>query len=124
MTNYVRAMEYGLEQLKTLPVSLRLIRELHGVLMEGVRGDRATPGEFRRSQNWIGRPGCTLNRRGCSPPVPEMHEALDAFEKYLHAANIFPPWCAWPSSTTSLKPSIPSLTATAASADSWSHSYW
>ena len=47
VTNYVRAMEYGLERLKTLPVSLRLIRELHGILMEGVRGDRATPGEFQ-----------------------------------------------------------------------------
>ena len=92
VTNYVRAMEYGLERLKTLPVSLRLIRELHGILMEGVRGDRATPGEFRRSQNWIGRPGCTLNKAEfVPPPVPEMHEALDAFEKYLHAANIYPP---------------------------------
>jgi len=92
VTNYVRAMEYGLERLKTLPVSLRLIRELHGVLMEGVRGDRATPGEFRRSQNWIGRPGCTLNEAEfVPPPVPEMTEALDAFEKYLHATHIYPP---------------------------------
>ena len=92
VTNYVRAMEYGLERLQTLPVSLRLIRELHGILMEGVRGDRATPGEFRRSQNWIGRPGCTLNEAEfVPPPVPEMHEALDAFEKYLHAGNTYPP---------------------------------
>ncbi len=92
VTNYVRAMEYGLERLKTLPVSLRLIRELHGILMEGVRGDRATPGEFRRSQNWIGRPGCTLNEAEfVPPPVPQMNEALDAFEKYLHAANSYPP---------------------------------
>jgi Fic family protein len=53
-------MEYGLKRLDTLPVSLRLIRELHEHLMEGVRGERATPGEFRRNQNWIGRPGCTL----------------------------------------------------------------
>ncbi len=92
MTNYVRAMEYGLERLQTLPVSLRLIRELHGILMEGVRGDRATPGEFRRSQNWIGRPGCTLNEAEfVPPPVAEMNEALDAFEKYLHAGNTYPP---------------------------------
>ena len=92
VTNYVRAMEYGLERLQTLPVSLRLIRELHGILMEGVRGDRATPGEFRRSQNWIGRPGCTLNEAEfVPPPVAEMNEALDAFEKYLHAGNTYPP---------------------------------
>lgn len=92
VTNYVRAMEYGLERLKTLPVSLRLIRELHGILMEGVRGERATPGEFRKSQNWIGRPGCTLNEAEfVPPPVPEMTAALDAFEKYLHAANSYPP---------------------------------
>ena len=92
VTNYVRAMEYGLDRLKSLPVSLRLIRELHGILMEGVRGDHATPGEFRRSQNWIGRPGCTLNEAEfVPPPVPEMREALDAFEKYLHASNNYPP---------------------------------
>lgn len=83
--NYVRAMEYGLERLNTLPVSLRLTRELHERLMAGVRGEEATPGEFRRSQNWLGRPGCTLNEAEfVPPPVNEMHETLDAFEKYLH----------------------------------------
>ncbi|MCI0692180.1 Fic family protein [candidate division KSB1 bacterium] len=90
--NYVRAMEYGLERVKALPISLRLLRELHQWLMEGVRGERATPGEFRRSQNWIGRPGCTLNNATyVPPPVNKMHEALDAFEKYLHAGNEYPP---------------------------------
>lgn len=69
--NYVRAMEYGLERLKTLPVSLRLMRELHGRLMEGVRGEHATLGEFRRSQNWIGRPGCTLNEADFVPPTAQ-----------------------------------------------------
>jgi Fic family protein len=83
--NYVRALEYGLERLATLPVSLRLTRELHERLMEGVRGERATPGEFRRSQNWIGRPGCTLNEADFVPPPPiETRTALDSFEKYLH----------------------------------------
>jgi Fic family protein len=78
--NYVRAFEYGLERIHTLPVSLRLLRELHERLMEGVRGEQATPGEFRRSQNWIGPPGCTLNQAHfVPPPVPEMNEALDAF---------------------------------------------
>ncbi|MFP3869225.1 MAG: Fic family protein [Desulfobacteraceae bacterium] len=90
--NYVRAMEYGLKRLDTLPVSLRLLKELHARLMEGVRGEHATPGEFRHSQNWIGPPGCTLNEAEfVPPPVPEMHEALDAFEKYLHADNAYPP---------------------------------
>jgi Fic family protein len=83
--NYVRALEYGLERLETLPASLRLMRELHERLMEGVRGEGATPGEFRRSQNWIGRPGCTPNEADFVPPPPaDMLTALDALEKYLH----------------------------------------
>jgi Fic family protein len=90
--NYVRAMEYGLKRLDTLPLSLRLIRELHERLMEGVRGEQATPGEFRRSQNWIGRPGCTLKDADfVPPPVNEMLESLDSFEKYLHSKNDYPP---------------------------------
>jgi len=86
VANYVDALEYGLSRLASLPVSLRLMRELHGRLMQGVRGGHATPGEFRRSQNWIGRPGCSLNEAEYVPPPPdEMLAALDAFEKYLHA---------------------------------------
>ncbi|MBX7237070.1 MAG: Fic family protein [Caldilineales bacterium] len=62
-----------------------MIREVHQRLMEGVRGEYATPGEFRRSQNWIGRPGCTLNEAAFVPPPPdEMLAALGALEKYLH----------------------------------------
>jgi Fic family protein len=83
--NYVRALEYGLQRLETLPVSLRLIRELHERLMDGVRGAHATPGEFRRSQNWIGGLDSTPDSADyVPPPVTEMLEALDAFEKYLH----------------------------------------
>lgn len=90
--NYVLALEYGLYRLDTLPASLRLIRELHQRLMEGAHGEGATPGEFRRSPNWIGRPGCTLNEATfVPPPVPEMHQALDTFEKYLHADDTYPP---------------------------------
>ena len=90
--NYVNALEYGLERLKTLPVSLRLIRELHEKLVAGVRGEHATPGEFRRSQNWIGPPGCTLNEATfVPPPVPQMHEALNALEEYLHRDDVYPP---------------------------------
>jgi len=90
--NYVRALEYGRERLNTLPLSLRLVRELHERLMTGVRGEQRTPGEFRRSQNWIGPPGCTLNEATFVPPtVPEMHKALDALDKFLHAPPSLPP---------------------------------
>ncbi|MBI4267588.1 MAG: Fic family protein, partial [Chloroflexi bacterium] len=90
--NYVRAMEYGLKRLNELPLSLRFIRELHGVLMEGVRGQHATPGEFRQSQNWIGSPGATLNEATfVPPPVPEMLECLSQLEKFLHAESRLPP---------------------------------
>lgn len=92
VANYVRALEYGFERVSTLPVSLRLIRELHKRLMEGVRGEHATPGEFRRSQNWIGRPGCTLDEADfVPPPVRAMNEALGALEEYLHAGDQSPP---------------------------------
>ncbi len=92
VANYVRALDYGLTRLKTLPMSLRLLREIHQRLMKGVRGDRATPGEFRRSQNWIGPPGSSLaNATYVPPPVDEMREALDGFEKFLQAASPLPP---------------------------------
>jgi Fic family protein len=90
--NYVRALEYGLERVKTLPVSLRLIREIHARLMENVRGGQLTPGEFRRSQNWIGPAGSTLeNATYVPPPVDEMLNTLDAMEKILHASSQIPP---------------------------------
>jgi len=90
--NYVRALEDGLERVKSLPVSLRLLRELHARLMEGVRGEKATPGEFRHSQNWIGRPNCTLSDADfVPPPVEAMNAALNVFEKYLHLQDETPP---------------------------------
>ena len=91
--NYVRALEYGLERVESLPISLRLMRELHEKLLAGVRGEHATPGEFRRTQNWIGPPGCSLEEAHfVPPPVPEMGKSLDALEKYLHQpAPIHPP---------------------------------
>ncbi len=83
--NYVTSLEYGLERLETLPVSLRFVRELHECLMRGVRGDAATPGEFRRSQNWIGPPGCTLSDATYVPPPPaELMACLDLWERFLH----------------------------------------
>jgi Fic family protein len=90
--NYVQSLEYGIDRLETLPLSLRLIREMHKHLMQGVRGETQTPGEFRTSQNWIGRPGCTLMEATfVPPPVVEMNGALDQLEKYLHADSIIPP---------------------------------
>jgi Fic family protein len=90
--NYVRALEYGFERMGTAPVSLRQIRELHLRLMGGLIGERATPGEFRRSQNWIGKPGATLQEADFVPPPPaEMHAALEALEKYLQGDDHYPP---------------------------------
>jgi len=90
--NYVRAMEYGIKRLKDLPVSIRLIREIHQILMEGVRGKHATPGELRRTQNWIGPPGCSLNEAAfIPPPVEEMNKALSDWERYIHSNPHEPP---------------------------------
>jgi Fic family protein len=89
--NYVRALEHALERLREFPVSLRLVRETHAILLENVRGGHATPGEFRRSQNWIGPPGCTLqDATYVPPPVDEMKTALDAWEKFLHESSDIP----------------------------------
>ena len=72
-------------------MSLRLVRELHERLMRGVRGDVATPGEFRHSQNWIGPPGCALSDATYVPPPPmELMTCLDAWERFLHDESIPP----------------------------------
>lgn len=90
--NYVQAMEYGLKRLERLPLSLRLVREIHARLMRGVRGEEKRPGEFRDRQNWIGPPGCSLPEATfVPPPVPEMSEALGEWEKFLHEAKDIPP---------------------------------
>lgn len=91
VSNYVVALEYGVDRLRDLPLSLRLIRELHERLMHGVRGGQATPGEFRRSQNWIGPAGCTLAGATFVPPPPDhLMGCLGAWERFLHD-NTFPP---------------------------------
>ena len=84
VSNYVAAMQHGLRRLQGgFPLSLRLVREIHAILLKGGRGANKTPGEFRRSQNWIGgtRPG---NATFVPPPPGEMIEALDRFERFLH----------------------------------------
>jgi Fic family protein len=86
--NYVKAMNYGLERLAVLPVSVRLIREIHEKLLTGARGSHMTPGELRRTQNWIGPGGCTLADATFVPPPPEeVPEALGSLERFLHENN-------------------------------------
>ncbi|WP_424950318.1 Fic family protein [Deinococcus sp.] len=83
--NYIAALDHGLKRRSELPLSLRLIREIHAELMQGVRGESKNPGEFRRSQNWIGPAGATLHTaRFVPPPVPEMLSALDNLEHFIY----------------------------------------
>ena len=89
--NYVVALEHGLRRMKDLPVSLRLLREVHEKLMAGVAGEHLTPGGFRRSQSWIGPPGCTLNEATfVPPPVEELMSSLGELEKFCHAPSPLP----------------------------------
>lgn len=91
VVSYVRAMKHGLARLADLPVSVRLIREIHTELLRGVRGSRLTPGELRRSQNWIGPGGCTLAEATFVPPPPaEVPAALGALESFLHVEDDLP----------------------------------
>ena len=89
--NYIIALDFGLRRLTELPLSLRLIKEIHEHLMQYVRGAHATPGEFRRSQNWIGSPGCTLNTAKFVPPPPDnLMDCLGALENFLHDRSLPP----------------------------------
>lgn len=91
VANYVAALEYGIERLKTLPLSLRLICELHEYLMKNIRGGHATPGKFRQTQNWIGKPGSTLANASYIPPPPyELMGCLGELEKFLHDRTLPP----------------------------------
>jgi Fic family protein len=91
VVNYVRALNYGIRRLADLPLCLRLVREIHAELMRGVRGDGKAPGEFRVTQNWIGPQAANLaNATFVPPPVPEMKESLDNFEKFLHERKEHP----------------------------------
>jgi Fic family protein len=91
VVNYVRAMNNGLRRLPDLPVSVRLIREIHADLLQGVRGAHLTPGELRRTQNWIGPAGCTLRDATFVPPPPaEVPNALGQLENFLHQQDEMP----------------------------------
>ena len=88
VVNYIRATDYAVNRLQTLPLCSRLLRETHAVLMEGVRGKEKYPGEFRRSQNWIGGPGSTLKTARYIPPSPEdMETAMSDLEKYINGQD-------------------------------------
>lgn len=90
--NYVRAMNHGLGRLAELPVSVRLIREIHAELLRGVRGGRLQPGELRTSQNWIGPAGCTLTTATFVPPPQHLvPETLGELEHFLHREDDLPP---------------------------------
>lgn len=86
VVNYIKATEFAIKRLHELPLCNRLIKETHAVLMEGVRGQEKSPGEFRRSQNWIGGQGSTLKNARYIPPSPDdMIEAMSDLEKYINA---------------------------------------
>lgn len=90
--NYIKATEYAIDRLNTLPLCNRLIKEIHAVLLSGVRGGEKTPGEFRYSQNWIGGQGSTLKNARYIPPNPhDMIEAMSDLEKYLNAEDTLDP---------------------------------
>ena len=91
VSNYVAALHYGLERLDDLPISVRLIREIHERLLRGVRGAHLQPGELRKSQNWIGPAGATLNEATFIPPPPhEVPQALSDLEHFMHAKDSMP----------------------------------
>ena len=88
--NYIKATSYGFERLETLPLSLRLIREIHGILMEGVSGENKTPGEFRRSQNWVG--GYSISTASYVPPsIDYLNSCLDSLEKFMYETDRMSP---------------------------------
>ena len=91
VSNYITALRYGLERLKTLPLSLRLIREIHEQLMQGVRGGEShkTPGEFRQSQNWVGGTS-PVTARYVPPPAAQVLSSLDELEKFFHDGSDLP----------------------------------
>lgn len=90
--NYVDAMDHVLARDRVLPLSVRLLREAHGILLSDVRGGYATPGNFRTTQNWIGPAGVILSNASYVPPPPErLWECLDQFEKHMHAQPGLPP---------------------------------
>ena len=91
IVNYIKATNYAFKRLEELPLCMRLIKETHSILLSGVRGNEKSPGEFRKSQNWIGYAGCKLNTASFVPPAPgEMEKSLTDLEKYIHEDSFIP----------------------------------
>lgn len=91
IVNYIKATNYAFKRLEELPLCMRLIKETHSILLSGVRGNEKSPGEFRKSQNWIGYAGCKLNTANFVPPAPgEMEKSLTDLEKYIHEDSFIP----------------------------------
>ncbi len=92
VVNYVRAMELGLQRLETLPLSTRLIREMHAVILAGVRGRERQPGQLRTTQNWVGPAGATIETAPFVPPPPtEVGDLLTDLERFIHEQPLLPP---------------------------------
>lgn len=92
VVNYVKACSYAIERLEKLPLCKRLFREIHGQLLSGVRGQEKNPGEFRRSQNWIGAANCSLKEARFIPPnVDDMNQAMDELELYMNESDDYDP---------------------------------
>ena len=92
VSNYISAMNVGLERLDNLPISNRMIKEIHAILLQGVRGTEKQPGEFRKSPNWIGQPGANLNNAAFVPPPPhEVENCMGDLELYIHNNQDLPP---------------------------------
>ena len=91
VVNYIKALNHGMKRLAEFPMSIRLIKGIHEILLEGARGNEKTPGEFRKSQNWIGSPGSTLATASFVPPPPkEAMDAMGELELFLHKDSELP----------------------------------
>ena len=88
VVNYISALNYAIERNKELPLCNRLLRETHSVLLQGVRGEDKTPGEFRKTQNWIGFGGNIKNATYIPPNVDDMIECMDALEEFINSENV------------------------------------
>ncbi len=91
VVNYIKALNHGMQRLNDFPMSIRLIKEIHAILLEGVRGKDKTPGEFKKSQNWIGPAGSTPSTASFIPPPPkEAMDAMGQLELFLHKNSSIP----------------------------------
>ncbi|MEA3475689.1 MAG: Fic family protein [Candidatus Cloacimonadota bacterium] len=92
VVNYIKALNYGMNRLRDFPMSIRLIKEIHKILIEGTRGTHKTPGEFRKTQNWIGPSGASLNEAIFVPPPPDkVMDLMSEIEKFIYKKNDIPP---------------------------------